>query len=640
MPRQLLENVGDKLPSPSGVALAIMELCDKDDTTVNQLSQLIQTDPALSGRLLKLANSAIHGNRIVVSIPEVVVRVGLRAVVQIAITFSLIENALEGPCEAFDYHRFWSRCLLMATLCRGLAKATSVSSPDELFACGLLSRIGELAFATIYPREFSDLLEKSKTIPLEQLTRRHFGCDHCELSYELMLDYKVPSPLADPARYHERPSQAGFPKGSRSYLLMLLFHLAYELSELAISDACPTESTSPGLKDVLIGLGLKTEQIASIFNDSVTEWREWSEILELPVDFDAGCWATLETVVEAQSGTGTEAPEHSEAQAKARRAIVVGDVANVARVLNALERGEFEVLHKVGVDAVLKSAVTFHPQLLIVADLGDIQARARLCQVLRSTEWGGAMYIAAVARPHEREDIVELFRHGADTVFSADLEPEELDARLLAVHRYLDLQEGWQRDQRKLAQLAKDLSISQREFEQLSLTDALTSLPNRRAGMRALEQAWSQSTRSGDPLSLIMIDVDHFKRVNDRYGHAGGDDALRAVGTAMRDAIRGQDTVCRLGGEEFLIISSGSTLKEMLVGAERLRLRIAALEIQSGEERIRVTASLGVVSRQAQDAQADAMLVAADRAMYVAKESGRNCLAFRNGSEFRAVRRG
>ena len=148
------------LPSPKGVALALLEACRREDANISQIAKLIQTDPALSGRLIQRANATNLATRSITSVLDAVSRVGLTVVKQLAMGFSLIDQYQKGPCKQFDYQEFWSHSLLMAIAMQELGKTTRISSPDELFACGLMARIGCLALATIYPDKYAELIGK------------------------------------------------------------------------------------------------------------------------------------------------------------------------------------------------------------------------------------------------------------------------------------------------------------------------------------------------------------------------------------------------------------------------------------------------------------------------------------------------
>ncbi len=154
-------------------------------------------------------------------------------------------------------------------------------------------------------------------------------------------------------------------------------------------------------------------------------------------------------------------------------------------------------------------------------------------------------------------------------------------------------------------------------------TDHLTGIGNRRWFFQRAAEEISRSRRSGGAFALILIDLDRFKQINDRFGHAAGDQVLRAISALVRRSLRGYDCFARLGGEEFAVLLPEADLAGALTAAERLRARIAALEIAAlGGQR--VTASFGVVQLEPGDDKVEQLLDRADRALYRAKESGRN----------------
>jgi diguanylate cyclase (GGDEF)-like protein len=171
-----------------------------------------------------------------------------------------------------------------------------------------------------------------------------------------------------------------------------------------------------------------------------------------------------------------------------------------------------------------------------------------------------------------------------------------------------------------------------RETEQAAHTDALTGLLNRRAFDTQLELELRRARRLGYPVGLLMMDVDEFKRVNDRYGHLVGDETLRRVAAVLAGGLRRTDVVARVGGEEFAAILPGTSLAEVGAVAEKLRVGVGTLEWPPGDPRVaggardwpRPTLSFGGASLPAARATADALLTQADAALYRAKRRGRD----------------
>ncbi len=163
----------------------------------------------------------------------------------------------------------------------------------------------------------------------------------------------------------------------------------------------------------------------------------------------------------------------------------------------------------------------------------------------------------------------------------------------------------------------RNLAIAERQ----AATDALTGLPNRRAADDNLKRMVAQSARTGAPLAVLLLDLDNFKTINDVYGHDRGDEVLAAVGTALRDTLRDSDFAGRYGGEEFLLLLAGTDKRSALQVAEKVRVAIASVRIPNSDQ---ITASIGVAALPDDAADALTLVRLADRALYTAKNNGRN----------------
>ena len=188
------------------------------------------------------------------------------------------------------------------------------------------------------------------------------------------------------------------------------------------------------------------------------------------------------------------------------------------------------------------------------------------------------------------------------------------------------------RDLSERKELEASLERSRRSceaMEALATTDGLTGLLNRRELDRQLADEVQRSSRTGQPLAVLMIDADHFKTVNDLHGHAAGDDVLRGLATLVKAALRSIDRVARYGGEELTVLLPDTGTAGALVVAERLRAEIESAEFlvrshQGGTSRLKVTVSIGVSTRDDGAWSADVLMLRADDALYCAKHGGRN----------------
>ncbi|MGO9463556.1 MAG: diguanylate cyclase [Isosphaeraceae bacterium] len=199
-------------------------------------------------------------------------------------------------------------------------------------------------------------------------------------------------------------------------------------------------------------------------------------------------------------------------------------------------------------------------------------------------------------------------RAGADDFLTKPPDADELAVRLEITERILAVHDQLARQNARLAELAT--------------IDELTGTKNRRRFREDLDLLFSQAIRLGSPLSLIMLDIDHFKQFNDTFGHPAGDEVLYQVGAILRAVVRSHDVVARYGGEEFAVLLPATEANDALDVAERLRIAISSRTWLQRQ----VTASLGVATTRPDYATAAALINQADQALYHSKQNGRNLI--------------
>ena len=232
-----------------------------------------------------------------------------------------------------------------------------------------------------------------------------------------------------------------------------------------------------------------------------------------------------------------------------------------------------------------------------------------ICAELRKQAREPYTYVLLLTAKGQKQDIVAGLEAGADDYLTKPFDAHELRARLRSGCRIVQLQE-------QLVQAREALRVE-------ATHDALTGLWNRAAMLETLQRELSRSQRDGAPVAVTMADLDHFKQVNDTYGHLVGDAVLREATRRMRSNSRTYDALGRLGGEEFLIVAPETDVTGALSQAERLRESVGQEPIDTFEGPVHVTVSLGVaVSGEIREA--DLLLRAADEALYRAKSAGRN----------------
>jgi diguanylate cyclase (GGDEF)-like protein len=314
--------------------------------------------------------------------------------------------------------------------------------------------------------------------------------------------------------------------------------------------------------------------------------------------------------------------------------LVVDDEPTSLRLVDALLKKEgHEVTTATNGHEALALALENPPQMVVTDWMMPGMDGVQLCRHLRSNDAGRDLYILILTGRSEEERIVEAFEAGADDHVAKPVNQKLLLARIRPGVRVIKLQESLRAQVRQKEEANRKLAVEKRRFKVASMTDALTELPNRRYAMKRLEKEWATSERSGLPLSVILLDIDHFKKVNDTYGHDVGDEVLKSTANAIHRVLRTSDTCTRMGGEEFLVICPGTPLDGAVLLADRIRAAVEANDVPwKGFDQRKVTISLGVgCTSLAGIDSIDELLKIADEAVYPAKGQGRNRVALPPG---------
>lgn len=304
--------------------------------------------------------------------------------------------------------------------------------------------------------------------------------------------------------------------------------------------------------------------------------------------------------------------------------ILVADDDVVSRKLlsQLLENWGYEVVQCVDGDEAWEALSAPDPPQLAVLDwmMPGLDGPT-ICERLRALRDEPYVYVILLTSRKDPGDVVRGLGAGADDYLMKPFDPTEMNVRVRAGTRIVELQQ--------------ELIRAREEMALLATLDPLTGVRNRRAILDYLDSDLNRGRRNNDPVAAVLIDLDHFKRVNDSLGHAVGDEVLREATRRMASALRSYDAVGRYGGEEFLVVLTSCWPQIARRIAERIRTVIAATPVSTPSGPVQLTASLGVaVTNWEYPVDLDSIVQAADVALYRAKGAGRNRVELADVGDF------
>jgi diguanylate cyclase (GGDEF)-like protein len=601
------------LPSPSGVALEVMRLTQRADLSIEDIAKPVQADPALTGQLLKIVNSAVYSqDKPVISVKEAVLRLGINVLARLVLTLSVLDANKTGRCLAFDYDCYWSKSLLKGLTMQALVKECQqrVFSPDEAFTIGLLSDIGCLALAQVYPDEYSECIE-SVTSSLLERERELFAIDHNQITIGMLQDWGLPKLSTDAIQLVSRANINQNDSAAERFAsqLQLANRLTDELCQerFSVETVCLAEQHA-----------LSMALLDKFRTELLPEWVELSKLLSIPLK-------TMPNLLVNKTDSAESHPE-SLPLSGLKILLVEDDRFQLKLLTTYLEKQGHQVLGVDNGQQALQHLVVDQPQLIISDFKMQPMDGLTLSRTIRSTPQCENIYLILLTGDSDRDIMSEAFSIGVDDFISKPVNHIELDARIRGAQRAIQFQTKLHQEHKQIKRHSFDLAAANRKLAKMAITDQLTNLPNRRYLMSRLEQEWSVSLRQDKPLALLVIDLDFFKHVNDQFGHDVGDKVLMHFASVLEQSIRISDIACRMGGEEFVVIAPNTEQQTVGILAQRILSNVEQNQPAGLALSRRLTVSIGVAIAdfEKDSNQWSDTLKRADAALYEAKAAGRN----------------
>ncbi|MFA7495960.1 MAG: diguanylate cyclase [Acidithiobacillus sp.] len=594
-------------PSPSQSTLALMELLQQDDAGMDDAIKLMKLDPILTAKIIKLANSALYrGSRPAIALEDAVMRIGLQVVVRLTLGLTLASQ--KPPLTShFDLQRFWSTSVLRAVAMQALAQQLGGWPASDIFILGLLSEIGALLMACTAPEawEASENEKASVQSQLEQESRT-FGFNRRQLSAALMRQWRLPEFMVIAVEAQHVPTKLDDQEdgNSRLRILATILEAGRSISEWALTRVSTRsiETLQAEAKD----WWLNTPHFEQTIYDILAEWANMAEIFELPIPPNA--LENLDTLRNALLNIRVH-PDQSETAPL----LLVDDMASDRALLQrALEPAGYPIIQAGNADEAFTLIYKQSPRIIILDWIMPGISGLELCRKLRR-EFGPRLYLLILTAHYDQNHAVEALEARANDYLSKPVSRNILLAKLAVAQQMVAFITSLENN-------CEQLIHQNNSLQSLAMKDALTELANRRGADEFLKNNWQHARRYEITLSCIMLDIDHFKQVNDLYGHDKGDQVLQALGKLLLETSRIGDLTARTGGEEFLVICPQCGLNDALILAERLRESAAHLHGDFPS----ITISAGVAEIQPDMESAEALLRTTDQALLQAKRQGRN----------------
>jgi diguanylate cyclase (GGDEF)-like protein len=613
------------LPSPKGVAMAIVRLLQRDDYKIDDLIRLVQSDPAIAGELLKFSNAALlEQGRPVVSLSKAITTLGTLRVRVLVLGLSVLHGYRSGNCPQFDYGRFWSRALAAAISAQVLASYAKITA-EENFTAGLLCSIGELALASVFPERYGEIISTAASVN-QRLALEHeaFATDHRELAATMLLEWGLPEVLVTAIYHSEAPDEAGFMEGSRVYGLTFALHVALVLADICVAEESARWAMLPDLFAKAARLGISMEELNTMADGIIRDWSEWGALLKIETH-EITSFADL--LASSQPRGKAVATAVSAGPGSKSALLICTESPQCSEIIRCLETEGYAVSHACSSTDGLAGAIEKKPDLIMIEMSASKIDGATFCRALRSNPQGRYAYVVLVGNQEDADLITQVLDMGADDFLLQPVTSLALHAKLRGVSKILQLQQDLIRERNSLVNSAREWAGANRRLIHVAMTDPLTHLSNRRHGLDFLSAEWAFARANSLPLACLMIDIDHFKQINDQHGHKVGDAVLIKLAGLLQANARSGDLVFRYGGEEFCIICPGASPEMACAIAERIRQNAAAQHLLPVTPEVPVTVSIGVAVISPLHADEEALIHDADAAMYRAKEAGRNCVA-------------
>ena len=633
----------DADPLPEVSQTVLKELLRNPSSRREDLLDLVKLDPSLCLKLLYLANSRSFGNPGRVASLEQMAElldheIILDALMSQVSRFSLTPNP--SILTMHDHQLFWKHSLACARFSEALAEASGFPDPSTAYLAGLIHDYIKETLYLNYPDRYRAVFQlmEDEEICLNEAELRFFDRNHSDIAGEILAKWNVPRSLRRAVAWHHRLLDLSSEEKRVSVLAAIILAadiLAYSHRQGDGGNAflLRSEAHRQAMQPLIDSLGAERidrvkEDLEAIYQRVGLGRIDRNAYIRLLADANRKLG---QRAIDLRTSLREISLLHQMSQAFALSETLEQLLAQVLRELESQ-------LKVVAVAILVRKEDSFKVFLAARSSLSGVSLK-RIAEDLRHYYPNGT---ATLQQPHEitietvpleksllGDDVAQVSELKSSVVFSLDGRQASIGTLGLFSNQREVLSE-YEKSRfevvvEQIAMAIDRLSLNL-ETQRLAITDTLTGLFNRRHFQVFLEQEFSSCLRYTQPLSLVIMDLDHFKRVNDRYGHLVGDQVLRELGRLLKVHVREADVAARYGGEEFVVLMPRTFLPGATVFAERFRKAVSEhVFCKERDEPLSITLSQGVASFPLEGVRtATQLLDAGDRALLEAKRTGRD----------------
>ena len=644
---QVLKLDVKEVPSFHPVMAKLLEICSDEDASIQDLSKLVEKDPGMSAKVLGIVNSALYGlRRNITAVSEAVIYLGFDEVKRLCLGVTVFEKMFKSKKKKqFDRIFFWRHCLCVATLSKAIAEETRYPKPGEAYVSGLLHDFGKIIFDLQGRVNYDDLITNVTKSTGQMITeeRELMGMGHDDLGAYYSSLWHLPESLALAIKYHHQRYEH-LDLSKEEALLISIVSLANFLSwtqGMGSVDIIRPPILQP---EVEKNINLSKIDLIKIITHMDREMKNTSEFYNfvfpssnqfrenlLRANLKLCSINTIYYHLEEQQTKTVDVSQIKESISTPHRSLNPKEI--ITSTLKAIYKDfKFDRLYVMKVVKNLRS-------LKVIESLDAVDTRMDLksIEIPINKTAGGFVHclrnqepVMVRGRTSGEKKALEQFKIkemvivpfysnnkvigilGMDNIASKKTIVPDVLFSIAIVANELGM--------------ALENAGAYNEAKAVSLKDGLTGLLNRVAIDELLSKSFRKAVGGENDLSLVMIDVDYFKKFNDKFGHQAGDNVLKLIATTLKKLSRPFDYVGRYGGEEFIVILNNTDLPKAIVYAERIRKEIEHLGrlLVNRFPGLSLTVSAGVSEYQKNVKNRDNLIAIADKALYRAKETGRN----------------